>query len=125
MSHPALERRIAEREEMIETARRYARQLGSRLHLERAWVTGSVARGDFNVWSDIDLVIVVPHLPRRLLDRLALFSDRPPKVEVAAFTRGELEDQEKRGNPLVLEALSAGVGVYPSSVEEGDLEPVS
>lgn len=33
-------------------------------------VFGSVARGDFNLWSDIDVLVVADNLPERWLDRL-------------------------------------------------------
>ena len=41
-------------------------------------VFGSVAHGDFNLWSDIDDVVVAArHLPDRLVDRLEAVGSRP------------------------------------------------
>ena len=48
------------------------RGLSERLPVQAVMLTGSVARGDFNVWSDIDVVVVAESLPERLRDRLAL-----------------------------------------------------
>lgn len=109
MTHPAIERRLREQQDMIDTARAYVEHLRSRLAVERAWVAGSVARGDFNVWSDIDVVLVAADLPEDPLRRLDLFGDRPPKVEIVSFTPDEIETARRKNNPLVLEALERGV----------------
>ncbi len=109
MTHPVIRRRIAERDEMIATAGRYVDDLRKRLQVERAWVAGSVARGDFNVWSDIDVVVVAPDLPSPVLDRMNEFLDAPPRVQVAAFTPEEFDVAVGRRNPLVIEALELGV----------------
>ncbi len=109
MSHPVIRRRMAERDEMIATARRYVDQLRKRLRIERAWVAGSVARGDFNVWSDIDVVVVAPDLASEALGRMNEFLDAPPRVQVAAFTPDEFAVAVERKNRLVIEALERGV----------------
>ncbi|MGH2702325.1 MAG: nucleotidyltransferase domain-containing protein [Actinomycetota bacterium] len=64
-----LRRRRHERDQLIEQARVFARELDRRIGLEVAIVTGSVARGDFNVWSDVDLLIVSTNLEERAPDR--------------------------------------------------------
>lgn len=106
----ALAERHAERERLIELARGHVESLRRRLVIERAAVVGSVARGDFNVWSDVDVVIVAERLPDRTPERLAvLMEGRPPPVEVIGFTAAELEDARRRRNPLVVELDSIGV----------------
>ncbi len=106
----AVQERRAERESLIESARRHVQHLERRLALQRAVVVGSVARGDFNVWSDVDVVVVADGLPDRAVDRLELlWEGRPPRVEVIGFTPAELEDARRRRNPMVVEMDSIGV----------------
>lgn len=106
----ALAQRHAERDRLVALAHEHARTLARRLSLRRAAIVGSVARGDFNVWSDVDLVVVADALPERLPDRLAVLMDgRPPRVEVAGFTPAELEDARRRRNRMVQELDAIGI----------------
>jgi predicted nucleotidyltransferase len=108
--HEALEARRAEREQLIELARGYVRRLSRRLPVASAVVAGSVARGDFNVWSDVDVVVVAEGLPARSPDRTALLAeDAPPRVQPVGFTPGELEHARRRGNRLVADADAHGI----------------
>jgi predicted nucleotidyltransferase len=75
-----------------------------------AAVVGSVARGDFNVWSDVDVVVVAEGLPERAPDRgLLLVTDAPGRVQPVGFTPEELAMALRRGNPLAREAVTSGV----------------
>ena len=108
----AVEERYAEQERLVGLAREHVRRLSGRLRIHQAAVVGSVARGDFNVWSDVDVVVVADALPQRMLDRtFVLMEDRPPHVEPIGFTPGELEEGRRRRNPLVLELDSIGISV--------------
>ncbi len=105
-----LAQRTAERQELLAIARNYVEGLQSRLPIVAAAVVGSVARGDFNVWSDLDILLVAESLPHRLLDRLQeLMVEAPPRVEAIGFTPHEFRSEMRKGNPLVLEALGRGV----------------
>lgn len=102
--------RSAERQELIDKGRLYVRDLKTRVNVVAAAVTGSVARGDFNVWSDIDVVVVAEGLPARIPDRLEFISSKaPPRLQAIALTPQEFRQGFERGNPLVREAVSAGV----------------
>ncbi len=108
----AIEERYAERERLIGLAREHASRLCERLAVRQAAVVGSVARGDFNVWSDVDVVVVVEQLPDRTLDRLELLMEgRPPRVEPIGFTPAELAEARRRRNPVVVELDSIGISV--------------
>jgi predicted nucleotidyltransferase len=110
----ALARRHAERDRLIEAARAHAQALARRFRVRRAAVVGSVARGDFNVWSDVDLLVVADDLPERVPDRLAaVMEGRPPRIEVIAMTPAEFDEARRRGNRLVQEMDSIGVEVMP------------
>ncbi len=75
-----------------------------------AVVVGSVARGDFNVWSDIDVIVIADALPDSALDRQTLFLDCVlPGVQPVAFTPGEFTAALAKGNRLAREALESGV----------------
>lgn len=106
----AVAERVAERERLIELARQHVEHLSETVSVRQAAVVGSVARGDFNVWSDVDVVVVAEALPERVLDRLELLmANRPPRVEVIGFTPAELLEARRRANPLVVELDSIGV----------------
>ena len=96
-------------------ARGYVERLAERITVEAAYVVGSVARGDFNVWSDVDVLVVAAGLPERAPDRMALLlADAPAGVQPVGFTPTELERARWRGNPLVLEADERGVLLTPT-----------
>jgi uncharacterized protein len=108
----AVDERRAEREELVELARSYAAVLAKRVELVEAWVVGSVARGDFNVWSDVDVLVVAERLPERAPDRFGLLLEgAPPRIQPIGYTPAELAREERRGNPLVREARELGIAV--------------
>ena len=108
--HKALVARYAERERLIALAHAYVEQLSTRVTPLAAIVAGSVARGDFNVWSDVDVVIVARELPTRALDRISLLTaDAPAGVQPIGYTPAELAKERRRGNELVRSALSDGI----------------
>lgn len=108
----ALADRRRERERALGLARSYVEQLSLRLPLVAAAVVGSVARGDFNVWSDIDIVVVAETLPLRAPDRGAvLVTDAPAGVQPVGFTPEEFERAWTKGNTLVREAAEHGVAL--------------
>jgi hypothetical protein len=79
-----------------------------------------VARGDFNVWSDIDVLVIADKLPERLPDRLAALGDHaPPGIQAVGWTPEELARQAKRRNPIAVEALERGVVISgPDALEK-------
>jgi uncharacterized protein len=108
--HEVVVRRQAERESLIALAGEYVAALAARVPVRAAYAAGSVARGDFNVWSDIDVVVVADTLPDRVPDRTALLtSEAPPRIQPIGFTPEEFERARRKRNPLVLEALALGV----------------
>lgn len=115
--HPAVQRRIDERQRLLQRARAYARDLAHQLPIRWAIVAGSVARGDFHAGSDIDVLVISDALPAHPLVRAErLYAVAGGGVEPKGFTPGELARQLGRRNPLVEEALTRGVVVYPDGV---------
>ena len=111
----AIERRWAERQDRVEKTRDYFRAKAATTPIKAAYLVGSVARGDFNLWSDVDVVIIADKLPGRFLDRLELFTDRPPGIEVFPYTSEEFESERARKNRIVLEATSIGIDLLHDS----------
>lgn len=95
---------------MIARARAYVATLEGHLDIVGAGVIGSVARGDFNVWSDIDLLVIAVALPVRYLDRASLLAMAPaPGIQAVAFTPEELVAALAKRDPRVVELRRDGV----------------
>lgn len=109
--HPVLERRRAERDALLERARAWAAELRREVGIERAVVFGSVARGDFNRWSDVDLLLVSDDFEGSPLHRLERLGDRPAGIQPVCWTSAEWWAQKERGNPIAAEVEAVGVDV--------------
>lgn len=106
----AVDERREEQQRLLELARQYVRELSRRLPLRAAAVVGSVARGDFNVWSDVDVVVVADELPDDPAERTGLLlSGAPASVQPVGFTPRELEAGLARRNRMLLELADRGV----------------
>ena len=95
-----IKKRLKVREEVLEKARKWAQGLQFPV---TAIVIGSYARCDFNLWSDVD-VILVADFKGNPLDRLKNI-DFPPGFEVIPLTPNELIRLLDKKNPLAIEAL--------------------
>lgn len=102
-------RRHAERAALIARAQRFARRLDPALAVRAVVVFRSVARGDFNDHSDIDVLVVAEHLPQRSLDRSAVLGEAPDPIQPVAWTPQEWLGEVERGNPVATEAREHGV----------------
>jgi hypothetical protein len=112
MSHPILERRRAEQSARIRTAADWAERLSRRLELVAAVVFGSVARGDFNKWSDTDVLVVVRDLPDGARERIELLTrDAPPGLQPVGWTPEELAARRERRDPIARECDAVGITV--------------
>jgi predicted nucleotidyltransferase len=113
MSHPIVERRRAEQQALVARARDWAQRLADRLPVDGVVVFGSVARGDFNRWSDLDVLVLAERLPRDARARLALLhADAPPGLEPLGWTPEEFATKRRRGDPIACEASSLGIVVW-------------
>ncbi|NLB73308.1 MAG: nucleotidyltransferase domain-containing protein [Firmicutes bacterium] len=105
-----LKKRQALREHYLQLALEYVQSLESELSITAAAVIGSVARGDFNDASDIDVIIISEDLPQDPLERSAvLYENVPPLVEPKAYTKDEFRKMLSKRNPIALATLSEGV----------------
>jgi len=107
-----VERRRGEQAAAFDLARRYAAALSVELPLVAAVVFGSHARGDFNTWSDIDVLVVSHHLPDSTHERSdMLWRHVSGGVSPIGWTISELEDARRRRDPIAVEADAVGVQV--------------
>ncbi len=97
--------------EALDKAEITAERLADRLGMATVILHGSYARGDFNLWSDIDLIIVSERFEGiRVLDRFDLVSDLlEPGVEVIPVTPRELRVMILK--PSWRQALSRGAAI--------------
>jgi predicted nucleotidyltransferase len=100
-----IEARVKAREAVIAKVGKWVGMLG--FHVT-AVLIGSYARGDFNLWSDVDVLLVSDVFPERPLDRLKMV-DPPEGVEIIPLTLKDFYRLLKRRNPLVVDAQKYGV----------------
>lgn len=103
----AVHRRRKEREELLAWARSYADGLPDDLAVVGAAVVGSVARGDFNLWSDVDVLVVAIEVP----DRLEAAAPWPAWLQPVVWKPDEWHHRLSRDDPMAAEAVHAGVWV--------------
>jgi predicted nucleotidyltransferase len=81
--------------------------------LEFVVLFGSMARGDWSVGSDYDLLIGLSRDDgKRFIDRLEDFSTREGRIEVFPYGRSEWQRMFEGFHPLLLEALEYGVVLW-------------
>ncbi|MBI3296622.1 MAG: nucleotidyltransferase domain-containing protein [Elusimicrobia bacterium] len=89
-----------------------------------ATIFGSVARGDAELGSDIDLLLVAPpnskaRLAQEARDLASQFKrDHDLRISPIVFTRQELRNQLKAGSPLISNIRREGIDLLPSRLEE-------
>ncbi len=97
-----IERRRREREERLRRARIFAESILDLVRPASVIVIGSTARGDFNAWSDIDVLVVSPSLPKNPLERYDLL--RPhllPGIEPIPLRPEDVERLVEKGAPVI------------------------
>lgn len=95
---------------MTEVAR-LAELLRSRMDIERIILFGSVARGDYNEGSDVDLLIVGDFTGRFHLRPMDIFELTDLPVEPICYTREEFAEMLRKKNPFVLTVCDEGIPV--------------
>jgi len=79
----------------------------------RALVFGSVARGEADEWSDLDL-LVVAETQRAFFERYRDFIglyEVWPRLDLLVYTPPELERMVEEDNPFLLRILEEGVDI--------------
>lgn len=99
-----IERRIEERNKVIQEAKSYSENIPFKCSV---MLIGSYARGDFNLWSDKDLLII-GNFTGNPLERLRNI-DFPPGYEPIMLTPGEVEKMKSRNDKFIKDALRDSV----------------
>lgn len=100
-----VKRRERKRIEVIETAKRWASNLNFKVS---AILIGSYARGDFNLWSDVDVLLISDIFKGNPIERLRRI-DQPPGFQVIPLNIEEFKTLYYKKDTLVEEALRYGV----------------
>ncbi len=104
----------------LRAAREAAEKLRRALGDATVILHGSYARGDFNRWSDIDLVVVSPRFRGiRVLDRYNLLPPLPPRLELVLLTPEEFGEALRK--PVWRQALRRGAYIVVASREAEQL----
>ncbi len=101
-----IQRRIQEKNRRIKQAKSYAEETAKKLGPITAVIIGSTSRGDFNAWSDIDVVIISPKLPENPLRRLdTVSSTRHPDIEPIPIRPQDAERLARKKAPVITEII--------------------
>lgn len=107
--HNILEHRNEERKKAIQLSIEYVKKLEAEIDHFTCVLYGSYARGDFNVGSDIDILIISDHLPSDMLKRMEfLYKYVRGGIEPKGYTKSEFLNMLSLKNPLAIDALENG-----------------
>lgn len=101
-------------QDLGELRRRLAPHLAPAL---KAIAFGSVARGEADQWSDLDLLIVA-RTDRPFLERFKDFRglyEVWPRLDLLIYTPEELDQMIAQDNPLIAQALAEGVVLHQAA----------
>lgn len=116
-------RRRAGRQALIEQARTFVAALDPALDVRGVVVFGSVARGDWNDRSDVDVLVVAAAVPTAPLARLDAVGMPPGRVEPVVWSVDDWTAEHRRRNPIATEAVKHGVWLLgsPSDCPGGEV----
>lgn len=100
-----VERRKRLREHVIKKASNWASKLPFKVTVI---LVGSYARGDFNLWSDIDVLLISEDFIGGPIERLKSL-DIPPGFQAIPLTPKEFKRLLKKRSHLAIESIEFGV----------------
>jgi uncharacterized protein len=110
-----LERRRSEQRALVWRAERFAGALDADLDVSAVVVFGSVARGDFNLWSDVDVLVVVAQADDDTVDRVRSAGRDVGLIAPVVWTPAQLWAQLRRRDPIAIESTERGVWLVGAS----------
>jgi len=117
--YKALNERRKERAKAIRVGSEYANKLKEEIGPLTAILYGSFARGNFNLGSDIDVLIISNNLPLNPLKRMELlYRCISGGIEPKGYTQAEFISMLKLQNPIALNTLQNGVILLDNSFWE-------
>ncbi|MCS7145660.1 MAG: nucleotidyltransferase domain-containing protein [Nitrososphaerota archaeon] len=109
-----VEERRRMRRAALESAAKAVERIEEVLGPVSAVVIGSYARGDFNRWSDVDLLVVSPNFypnPLKRFEQVLEAMKASPNVEIIPLTPAEFQRQLRLKTPIAEEATKKGIVV--------------
>lgn len=100
-----VKKRMEIREKVINEAISWVSKLNYKVS---AVLIGSYARGDFNTWSDVDIMLISDEFKGNPIERLKKIAI-PPGYEVIPLTLEEFRKLLKKNNILAVEAMQVGI----------------
>ncbi len=92
-----LKERVRTRKEIIKKLRVYARRLRKDLGRVSFILFGSFARGDYNLWSDIDVIIISESFREvRFIERCLMIGDPFGNLSPICWTPEEFEEMIRK-----------------------------
>jgi predicted nucleotidyltransferase len=82
---------------------------------EKIILFGSVARGDADEYSDIDLIVIKKSDKRfveRLVEIMAYLPREVVRADVLVYTPEEFQAMQEQGNPFMEQVLKDGIVLY-------------
>ena len=99
-----IEKRRNQREKIIKDAKDYVNNYDFKCS---SLLIGSYARGDFNLWSDVDILIIAK-FEGNPLERLKTLTF-PPGYEIISLTPDEVNSKILKKDKFILDALKDGI----------------
>jgi predicted nucleotidyltransferase len=112
--------RMAEQRALVGRAERFAGALDQGMGVLAVVVFGSVARGDFNLWSDVDVLVVVREAGEQLVDRVRSTGREIGLVEPVVWTSDQLQSGLERQDPIAVESVERGIWLVGSVTTASD-----
>ncbi len=107
--HKAIKIREEERKKIIQLSIEYVEKLKNEIGPLTGILYGSYARGDFNIGSDIDILIISDNLPSDMLKRMELlYQYITGGIEPKGYTKTEFLRMLNSNNPLAIDAIKNG-----------------
>ena len=99
-----IERRIKERDKIINDTKKYALSLKFKCS---AILIGSYSRGDFNLWSDVD-ILIIGNFSGNPVERINSI-DFPPGYEIIPLNMEELNKKIAKNDKFIIDSFRDGV----------------
>lgn len=117
--YKALREREKKRNKALKKAKIYVSKLRTQIDVNAAILYGSMARGDFNLGSDIDILIISDALPAHPLKRMELlYSIINGGIEPKGYTISEIQNMLNKNNAMLVDALAHGVVLWDDGTWE-------
>ena len=115
---PASDPIFLDEEKIVSELRELSHKISEKFgNIKRIYLFGSYAEGNAGLRSDADILIVVSHDERPMMDRLdefiLKFADASLPVDVLVYTEKELAKAISKKNRFITNILESGLILFP------------